>query len=82
MLELVDNTMFTLEEITKEPAPLGQQIRAVPRHGFADKRGDLKKGNNYQLRSNSDNPKDTLFRGSEPVFRDSNYASQFVRRCP
>ena len=79
MLELVDNTMFTLEENEKEQAPLDQQIRAVDMCFY--KRGDLKKGNNYQLCRNSDNPKDTLFRGSEPVYRDSNYASEFLRRC-
>ena len=62
MLELVDTTILTLEKNEKEQAPLGQQIRAVGMCFY--KRGDLKKGNNYQLRRNSDNPKDTLFRGS------------------
>ena len=62
MLELVDTTILTLEKNEKEQAPLGQQIRAVGMCFY--KRGDLKKGNNYQLGRNSDNPKDTLFRGS------------------
>ena len=42
MLELVDNTMFTLEENEKEQAPLGQQIHAVGMCFY--KRGDLEKG--------------------------------------
>ena len=55
MLELVDTTMLTLEVKEKEQAPLGQRIRAVCFY----KKGDLEKGNNYQLHRNSDNPKDT-----------------------
>ena len=50
--------MLTLEVNEKEQALLGQQIRAVDM--CFHKRGDLKKGNNYPLRSNIDNPKDTL----------------------
>ena len=57
MLELVDTMMLTLEVKEKEQAPLGQRIRAV---GMCfHKKGDLEKGNNYQLHRNSDNPKDT-----------------------
>jgi len=56
MLEL-DSTMLTLEVSEKEQAPLGQRIRAVGMCFY--KKGNLKKGNNYQLRRNSDNPKDT-----------------------
>ena len=55
MLELV--AMLSLEVNEKEQAPLGQRIRAVGM--FFHKKGDLKKGNNYQLRRNRDNPKDT-----------------------
>lgn len=58
MLELVDTTMFTLEVNKKEQTLLGQRIRAVDMCNFY-KKGDLEKGNNYQLRRNSDNPKDT-----------------------
>ena len=55
MLELV--AMLSLEVNEKEQAPLGQRIRAV---GICfHKKGDLKKRNNYQLRRNRDNPKDT-----------------------
>ena len=57
MLELVDTTMLTLEVNEKEQAPLGQRIRAVGMCFY--KKGDLEKGNNYQLHRNSDNPKDT-----------------------
>ena len=57
MLELVDTTMLTLEVKEKEQAPLGQRIRAVGMCFY--KKGDLEKGNNYQLHRNSDNPKDT-----------------------
>ena len=57
MLELVDTTMLTLEENEKEQAPLGQRIRAMGMCFY--KKGDFEKGNNYQLRRNSDNPKDT-----------------------
>ena len=56
MLELVDTTM-TLEVKEKEQAPLGQRIRAVGMCFY--KKGDLEKGNNYQLHRKSDNPKDT-----------------------
>ena len=49
--------MLTLEVNEKEQAPLGQRIPAVGMCFY--KKGDLKKGNNYQLRRNSDNPKDT-----------------------
>ena len=55
MLELV--AMLSLEVNEKEQAPLGQRIRAVGMCFY--KKGDLKKGNNYQLRRNRDNPKDT-----------------------
>ena len=49
--------MLSLEVNEKEQAPLGQRIRAV---GICfHKKGDLKKRNNYQLRRNRDNPKDT-----------------------
>ena len=47
-LELVDNTILTLEVNEKEHAPLGQRIRAVGMCFY--RKGDLKKGNNYQLR--------------------------------
>ena len=57
MLELVDTTMLTLEVNEKEQAPLGQPIHAVGMCFY--KNGDLEKGNNYQLRRKSDNPKDT-----------------------
>ena len=52
--------MSTLEVNEKEQAPLGQGIRAVGVCFY--KRGYLKKakGNNYQLRRNSNNPKNTL----------------------
>ena len=56
MLELVDTTMLTLEVKEKEQAPLGQRICAVGMCFY--KKGDLEKGNNYQLHRNSDNPKD------------------------
>ncbi|CAH3165849.1 unnamed protein product [Porites evermanni] len=49
--------MLSLEVNEKEQAPLGQRIRAVGMCFY--KKGDLKKGNNYQLRRNRDNPKDT-----------------------
>ena len=55
MLELV--AMLSLEVNEKEQAPLGQRIRAVGMCFY--KKGDLKKGNNYQLHRNCDNPKDT-----------------------
>ena len=55
MLELI--AMLSLEVNEKEQAPLGQRIRAVGMCFY--KKGDLKKGNNYQLRRNRDNPKDT-----------------------
>ena len=48
MLELVDTTVLTLEVNEKEQAPLGQRIRAVGICFY--KKGDLEKGNNYQLR--------------------------------
>ena len=51
MLELV--AMLSLEVNEKEQAPLGQRIRAVGMCFY--KKGDLKKGNNYQLRRNRDN---------------------------
>ena len=57
MLELVDTTLLTLEVNEKEQAPLGQRIRAVGICFY--KKGDLEKGDNYQLRRNSDNSKDT-----------------------
>ena len=57
MLELVDTTLLTLEVNEKEQAPLGQRIRAVGIYFY--KKGDLEKGDNYQLRRNSDNSKDT-----------------------
>ena len=57
MLELVDTTMLTLEVNEKEQTPMGQRIRAVGMCFF--KKGDLEKGNNYKLRRNSGNPKDT-----------------------
>jgi len=47
MLELVDTTMLTLEVNEKEQVPLGQRICAVGICFY--KRGDLEKGNNYQL---------------------------------
>ena len=50
MLELV--AMLSLEVNEKEQAPPGQWIRAVGMCFY-------KKGNNYQLRRNRDNPKDT-----------------------
>ena len=55
MLEMV--AMLSLEVNEKEQAPLGQRIRAVGMCFYM--KGDLKKGNNYQLRRNRDNPKDT-----------------------
>ena len=55
MLELV--AMLSLEVNENEQAPLGQRIRAVGTCFY--NKGDLKKGNNYQLRRNRDNPKDT-----------------------
>ena len=57
MLALVDTTMLTLKVYEKEQAPLGQRIRAVGMCFY--KKEDLEKGDNYQLRRNSDNPKDT-----------------------
>ena len=45
--------MLSLEVNEKEQAP--QRIRAVGMCFY--KKGDLKKGNNYQLRRNRDNPK-------------------------
>ena len=51
MLELV--AMLSLEVNEKEQAPLGQRIRAVGMCFY--KKGDLKKGNNYQLRRNRKN---------------------------
>ena len=55
MLELI--AVLSLEVNEKEQAPLGQRIRAV---GMCfDKKWDLQKRNNYQLRRNRDNPKDT-----------------------
>ena len=60
MLELahtVDTTMLTLEVNEKEQAPLGQQIRPVGMCCY--KKWDLEKGNNYQLCSKRNNPKDT-----------------------
>ena len=57
MLELIDTTLLTLGVIGKEQAPLGQRIRAVGICFY--KKGDLDKGDNYQLRMNSDNSKDT-----------------------
>ena len=57
MLALVDTTMLTLRDANeKDEAPLGQRIRAVGMRFY--KKGTLK-GDNYQLRRNSDNPKDT-----------------------
>ena len=55
MLELV--AMLSLEVNEKEQAPLGQRIRAVGMCFY--KKGNPKKGNNYQLRRNRDNSKDT-----------------------
>ena len=49
--------MLTLEVNEKEQALLGQQIYAVDMCFY--KKGDLEKGINYQLRRNSDNPKNT-----------------------
>ena len=49
--------MLSLEVTEKEQAPLGQRIRAVGMCFY--KKGDLTKGNNYQLRRNRDNPKNT-----------------------
>ena len=49
--------LLLLEVNEKEQAPLGQRTRAVGMCFY--KKGDLKKGNNYQLRRNRDNPKDT-----------------------
>ena len=49
--------MLTLEVNEKDQAPLGQRIRPVGMCFY--KKGDLAKGNNYQLHRNSDNPKDT-----------------------
>ena len=60
MLELVDTTMLTLEVNEKEQAPLGQRIRAVDMCFY--NKEDLAKGKNYQLRRNSDKPKDTVSR--------------------
>ena len=72
MLELVDTTMLTPEVNEKEQAPLGQRIRAVGMCFY--KKEDLEKGNNYQLRRNSDNPKDTnCFEVNE-----GNYKHQFL----
>ena len=56
MLELVDTTMLSLEVNEKEQAPMGQGIHAVGMCFFI--KGDLEKRNNYQLRRNSENPKD------------------------
>ena len=53
MLELVAGRYHDVEASSS----LGQRIRAVG-VCFYKKRG-AKKGNNYQLRRNSDNPKDT-----------------------
>ena len=50
--------MLTLEVNEKEQAPLGQRIRVVGMCFY--KKGNLK-GNNYQLRRNSDNPKDNNY---------------------
>ena len=58
LLELVDNTMLTLEVNEKAKATLGQRFRAVGIRLY--KRGELKKGNNYPMRRNRGNPKDTL----------------------
>ena len=55
MLELV--AMLSLEVNEKEQAPLGQRVRVVGMCFY--KKGELKKGNNYQLRRNRNNPKDT-----------------------
>ncbi len=49
--------LLTLEVKEKDQAPLGQQISAVGM--FFYKKGDLTKGNRYQLGRNSDNPKHT-----------------------
>ena len=57
MLELVDTTSLTLEVNEKEQAPLGQRIFAKGICFY--KKRDLEKGDNYQLRRNSDNYKDT-----------------------
>ena len=65
MLELV--AMLSLEVNEKEQAPLGQRIRAVGMCFY--KKGDLKKGNNYQLRRNRDNPKDTVSRFGAGISR-------------
>ena len=56
ILELIDTTLLTLEVNEKEQAPLGQRIRAVGKCFY--KKGDLEKGDNYQLRRNRDNSKD------------------------
>ena len=65
MLELV--AMLSLEVNENEQAPLGQRIRAVGMCFY--KKGDLKKGNNYQLRRNRDNPKDTVSRFGAGISR-------------
>ena len=57
MLALADTTLLTLEVNEKEQAPLGQRIHALGICVY--KKGDLEKGDNYQLLRNSDNPKDT-----------------------
>ena len=56
MLELVYTKKLTLEVNEKEQAPMGQRIRPVGMC-FSLKKGDLEKGNNYQLRRNSEIPK-------------------------
>ena len=48
MLELVDNTMLTLEVNEKEQAPLGQRILAMDICFY--KRGELKKENKEKRR--------------------------------
>ena len=75
MLELVNTPMLTLEVNEKEQAPLGQRIRAVGICFY--KKGDLKKGDNYQLRRNSDNPKDTkCFEVRSSEFRSTSKSLQ------
>ena len=48
--------MLTLEVNEKERAPLGQRVRTVGKCFY--KKEDFAKLKNYELRRNSDNPKD------------------------
>ena len=78
MLALVNTPMLTLEVTEKEQAPLGQRIRVVGIYFY--KKGDLKKGDNYQLRRNSDNPKDTnCFEVRSSEFRSTSKSLQSSR---